>query len=692
MGRFVFFLLLTLWASNSGAAPREADSPELSDRQFIVELFQQGEDEFAAEEIESFESNYPKGSFLDEMLFLKGRVMGRMGRHLKAIDLFEQLGSSFPSSPYRGESEYYQGLERLALGQNERAIKELRNFAKNYPNSLLEVWPFLGQAYVGVKQYPKAARAYGFALEKKPQSLELRWSLAWALSWAGDEKRAHQEFEQLLALKITETQRAEILFQVATDHLKSKKYLLAYQGFKQQWSRYRHPTLDSKGRFWCAETVVAWGLEAGNDRIEEALWLLEQNQEQKTPLQPLTGLRHQAVLQGWLGRKAASLELYQQLIQKDPRLAKEVELTLHRAQLAIELGNRTLGRKILEEGVSQEGEVDLRLETRLWTFLVEEKDCAQIFEQQKRRAVKSEVGWYAVGSCEATAGRTKEAAAALRQLKPSGWWEAQGAVAYLSVLETEGADAEALALSERALEAKVKPRLFFLNAKLRLLAKSAPDRAIEFGEKSLETSTYLLGEPDFLLELAQAYGNPPSKPKRPLELYRLAQGQLEEDTKIKWVLEKRRSLLLGLKDYLGLLGLYQEALSREKDKAAQGKLRLEILRLQIQTGRSFAAEELQSLGGEPGPVGAQALEIAAELNIGQKKFHQAAQGLEKALAKKIDSRLSLRLHYRLAQVYQASNQWNLALTHYQKVSGSASAMRSQAKKQAQAIQDYLSGR
>jgi len=688
----LLLLLLVAFAPALFAVDRQGTSAEVSDRQFVLELFQNQENEFASEEIQAYQTRYPKGAFLDEMLYLQGRLAEREKDFAKAQKTYLQLAKSHPNSPYQAEGQYHQALATIGLGAYKKGVGQLKNFQQKYPKSPLDSWGVLGRAYVKLQAYPDAVKAFSFALQSKPKDIELLWEIAWAQEWAGQQTEAHIGFKGLLDQEISGPQKAKILYQMASDNLKNKMYPEAYQGFKEQWSLYPQKDLDLQSKFWCAETVVLWGEKAGEDREKEALWLLQQNQQSPAPIQPLASLRHQGMLQERLGNPGEALNLYQQLAASDPKVPSEVPLALHRAELAQALGQVDLALSILEHRPVGVVSRDLRLEAAVWTLLIHQKDCPGIIKRAAQNPVESEAGWYGLGVCQVDAGQDKQAVESLRHLSPSSPWERQASAVYLSVLEREKALAEALALADRGLTAGLEPPVLYLNAKIRLLRQTNRKEAVLWGEKTLEQKPHLLGESPFVLQLALAYGGEPRSPKRPLELLRIGQGQLSDPAQIQWVLEKRRALLLGAKDYQGLLGLFKEALVIEKAPEARLSLQLEIVKLKIQTGGAAPLKDLATLAQGKGYVAAQAAEILAETKISKKDYPGAAKDLKQGLTKKGTPELTQRLNYRLAQVYQANSQWELSLAEYQKVAAKKGPFRRQAKKQVKSIQGYLRDR
>ncbi|MCB2182387.1 MAG: BCSC C-terminal domain-containing protein [Desulfobulbaceae bacterium] len=116
-----------------------------------------------------------------------------------ATDTFTQLTQSYPDN-----EDYLLGLGYAlqASGQNEQAIRRLKNFQgtlSNKANELLtNLYSTEGQQAFEAGKYEKARHYFGQALGRTPHDVDLRESYGWACFRLENFGCAQMEFEQLL--------------------------------------------------------------------------------------------------------------------------------------------------------------------------------------------------------------------------------------------------------------------------------------------------------------------------------------------------------------------------------------------------------------------------------------------------------------------------------------------------------------
>lgn len=688
---WVLWVLLFCWAGTLGAqgpVNREASAEEAQDRQFVVNLVQESEWTFAFEEAQGYLKRYPAGVFADEMLFALGRIGAKTGKPKEGLAALEELAKNHPQSPYLEEGRYLLGLEYLEAKSYQKALETFEAFVRDYPASAFSPYQPMGRAKVGLKDYAGAVVLFKKGLEKTPKDLSLQLDLAWAAAWAGQTQAAGKRFVALLKEPIESDQKARIAFQLGVDRYQAKDYAGAYGAYKDQWTRWPLAELNQTSRFWSARSVLAWGVEAGPERQKEALWLLEENLKAPKPIEPLQTLRGVAWLQEQLGLLAEAQTSYGRLQTLDPVAGQDAALTLHRAELAQALGDSAQAKTILLAALGRtQGETD-PLEARLWTYLQAQGDCAGLLDRAKKRTLTGEAaqeGNLSLGHCLFAAKRYKEAVKAYAQLDPH--WAPQAFANHRAALEALKNYPAAVRLLDQALaDPRYGQRPVLLETQLRLKLAAKDPLVLAWGEEQLAGEPELAKQGGYLLLLGQAHrqAQKPNR-RRAEELLSLAQTRFASVQEKLSVLEQRRQLLEG--DDQSLITLYQEAAILEPEPRKRLALGLEIVKLKLKTGAE--APELEALSGETGQIGAEALALKAELEIGQKDYPQAVALLDQGLAKKPPLALENRLKFRKAQVLQAAEDWHGALAQYQQLAKTKNPYSRQSAKQAKAIEAYL---
>jgi CHAT domain-containing protein len=137
----------------------------------------------------------------------------------RAIELSRNTGFwNGPAYAYTmmGKGYLKQGSYQKALNAFEKALPDLKK--NQTPSTDATVLNFMGEAYVGLKQYPKAIETYNFALERFQQKwgdrkgeAETRYLIAVAERDRGNLKAARTQIEA--ALKVVEDFRGKVIDQ-----------------------------------------------------------------------------------------------------------------------------------------------------------------------------------------------------------------------------------------------------------------------------------------------------------------------------------------------------------------------------------------------------------------------------------------------------------------------------------------------
>ena len=93
----------------------------------VTYLYKLNKPDKALEQFETIEKENPKVSYLDEVVFLKGKSYIALNKLDMAEKSYENFSTIFPNSKYLEEVEYQRCFLKLNLGKNKEAIQYYEN-------------------------------------------------------------------------------------------------------------------------------------------------------------------------------------------------------------------------------------------------------------------------------------------------------------------------------------------------------------------------------------------------------------------------------------------------------------------------------------------------------------------------------------------------------------------------------------
>lgn len=96
-------------------------------------LYKLNKPDKALEQLEFIEKNYPKVSFLDEVVYYKAKSLIALNKYDDAYKSIENFSTIFPNSKYLEETEYQKGLLLFNSGKYKQAIEQYNGYIQKYP-------------------------------------------------------------------------------------------------------------------------------------------------------------------------------------------------------------------------------------------------------------------------------------------------------------------------------------------------------------------------------------------------------------------------------------------------------------------------------------------------------------------------------------------------------------------------------
>ena len=122
-------------------------------------------------------------ALVDDALVLIGDVRAIQGRHLQAIQRYEQVLKLFPDSEFTGHCVFSLGNSLLNAGDSSRADEQLDRFVREFPDSdrIPDALMLRGKIALGGARYGEAAAWFQEVLETRPgdeREAEARYYIA----------------------------------------------------------------------------------------------------------------------------------------------------------------------------------------------------------------------------------------------------------------------------------------------------------------------------------------------------------------------------------------------------------------------------------------------------------------------------------------------------------------------------------
>jgi TolA-binding protein len=330
----------------------------------------------ASETISSFLDDFPESRFLEEVLFISGNLLERVGEDERALEQYRRIAQYRGDSPFRAQA-YEAGLElvkRLRRWEEVTAIG--REYLQEFPQAnrsadvhlaMAEAYYHQGQYRDGLDHYEQALTAETGELKVSSVLLNIGWGyyklgnlkqaeenylrvvdnypgtaeveeafywLGWIAQVGGNLERANDYFDRLLK-SFPDSRYAEIsLWQVANNLLRRDRTNDALTALNAIVDRYPDGQYAGSARIKLIETYVVLGnFRAALDRI--SVFVDNDPGRQVSPSAMLA--KGDALAEA--GNRKAALQTFRRLLERFPASEVADEATLNIGILQFQMGN-----------------------------------------------------------------------------------------------------------------------------------------------------------------------------------------------------------------------------------------------------------------------------------------------------------------------------------------------------------------
>ena len=414
----------------------------------------------ASETVSAFLDDFPDSRFLEEVLYISGRLLERVGDDTRALEQYRKIAQYRGDSPFRAKA-YESGLElvqRLRRWEEVTAIG--REYLQEFPQAVRSsgVHLILAEAFYQQEQYreginhyesaltaetgevsvsevslkiawgyyklgnlQRASENYSRVVENYPESPEVEEALYW-LGWiaqvGGDLESANRHFNDLLQ-RFGDSRYAEIsLWQVANNYLRRAETNEALSALNAIVDRFPDGQYAALARVKLIETYVGIGnFRAALDRIDT--FVANDPGQQVSPSEMLA--RGDSLAES--GSRKAALQMLRRLLERFPASEVADEATLNIGILQYQMGNYndavTQLRRIAENFPESDkvaaaayylGQSYMRL--RRYEDAIEQFNLALA---KRGEGAGAEILYYLIGVCHEQLGKGPEAVAGYRQ-------------------------------------------------------------------------------------------------------------------------------------------------------------------------------------------------------------------------------------------------------------------------------------
>jgi len=413
----------------------------------------------ASETVSAFLDDFPDSRFLEEVLYISGRLLERVGEDSRALEQYRKIAQYRGDSPFRAKA-YESGLElvrRLRRWEEVTAIG--REYLQEFPQAgrSAGVHLILAEAYFQQEQYregishyesaltaqtgevnvsevslkiawgyyklgnlQKASENYSRVVDNYPDSAEVEEALYW-LGWiaqvGGNLESANRYFNDLLR-RFSDSRYAEISYwQLSNNHLRrdeTNEALSALNAIVDNFPDGQYATL---ARVKLIETYIKIGnFRAALDRID--IFVENDPGQQVSPSDMLS--KGDSLAES--GSRKAALQTFRRLLERFPASEVADEATLNIGILHYQMGNYndavTQLRKVAENFPDSDkvAAASYYLGQSLMRLRRYEDAIAQFNSALAKRGegAGAEILHYLIGVCHEQLGQGPEAVAAYR--------------------------------------------------------------------------------------------------------------------------------------------------------------------------------------------------------------------------------------------------------------------------------------
>jgi len=231
---------------------------EASMYQFALRLYEDGQYELAAKQLEQLMEQYPSGRFMPDAVFLAGSAQENLGKFKEASRFFQQYVTEFPDGARLCEAMVLLGTDQQRMGHYADAegtfkrVVEQKRCDKQFEEAtakLAELFFVQGRFGDAIANYARLfKRGYSSRLGE-----QLYEHYAEALLWASRLDEARRAFKVLRKRAKTDRSRADALFNLAvTDYLSGdfKASERQFSSFVKDFPKAEQATASSLGLIW----------------------------------------------------------------------------------------------------------------------------------------------------------------------------------------------------------------------------------------------------------------------------------------------------------------------------------------------------------------------------------------------------------------------------------------------------------
>jgi TolA-binding protein len=722
----LFYLLLPLSIS---AEIKEASPIEVEDRDLIHHLLEDKYYVYAREEAEAYLEKYPEGIFRAEIQFVLAEIAVTNNALKKALSYYNAILDQHPDSDLFEDSLYLSGILHLRLNQSSQGREKLRRLIKQYPQSrfLFRTYLKLGELAFKENNWTTAAVYLETTVKngdlKPAQQLEARNYLAWTYYFQKKTEEAHQLFLELLKSDLPSEQKTKIAYQLAIDAQQKKDYPTAISWHKQVMEKWPHPDFTDKSRFWIAESLFLMhqSSKKGISKADKkrAIRLYSQNLRLKNPVESENSHYHR----GWflldLGQQTAAEKDFAWLQSRNKRYGKNIELTIIRARYYESKSNWRKANRIYRSALKLQDDAESKNE--LLTGIIrndfQQKNCKQVIASYEKislpagKTTADEILYY-TGTCYHQEKQFKKAESVLRRINLTSRFAILSFDYYMDTLRQNNKPKSGLQYLK-----KIQNVAQFQDRERILLYQTEFQLDLELWFQALKTMKELVSvspgkkkDPWFLLNVAQTLDqvvlsmkNSQWRSQRPTlksEDYYRKQAIIYYRESYKYMPLEQTAVRLSILEILiqhheaqkawkTLSYQYNTAIQLSRDERQKDRFAYRLANIMIKLGENSdkIIRILETVHGRANlEVNYKASALLAELYIKKQNYEAAIDTLIDLARQPIDKTPWFsKVHFRIAELYQAQEQWQPAIKHYSKVAESTLAASLKKKAQARLV-------
>ncbi len=233
---------------------------EASMYQFALRLFEDGEYQLAAKQLEQLMSQYPSGEFVADAIFLNGCAQDNLGNYKEAARCLRKYVAEFPSGERLCEAMVLLGTNQRRMGHYPMAEETFKDLLEKNQceKQHEEATAKLGELLFIQYRFKEAIEYYGELFLKgfsEQLGAPVYEHYAQSLLAVSELDRARKAFKTLSKKAKDDATRARSLFNLAvTDYLSSdfKKAEELFSSLLQEFPNTEHATSASLGMIWSA--------------------------------------------------------------------------------------------------------------------------------------------------------------------------------------------------------------------------------------------------------------------------------------------------------------------------------------------------------------------------------------------------------------------------------------------------------